>query len=153
MIIAEPSEKPGCEVIERSKYRETRSSGKAPSEARDRGTRFRCEAMPCLQFKGAIPQPRNLKASQNHNPAVPHSQSAEPPRADQEVTNDEDSLTPRLRRQSRGGNGSSSPIYPFDQNKWSRQGFESHFYFFFWLSEVSSSVRVCTAEDFLRVRY
>ena len=49
VIIVEPSEKPGCEDIERSKYQETRRSGKVPSEARDRGTRFRCEAMPCLQ--------------------------------------------------------------------------------------------------------
>ena len=55
-IIVEPSEKPGCEEIERSKYRDSGRSGKAPSEARDRGTRY-----------GAISQPRSLKAPQNHN--------------------------------------------------------------------------------------
>ena len=37
MIIAKPSEKPGCEVIERNEYRETGRSRKAPSKARDRG--------------------------------------------------------------------------------------------------------------------
>ena len=37
---AERSEKPGCEVTERSEYRETGRSGKVSSEARDR--RKRC---------------------------------------------------------------------------------------------------------------
>ena len=40
MIIVEPSEKPGCEVIELGECRETGGSGKAPSEARDRGTGY-----------------------------------------------------------------------------------------------------------------
>eukprot|EP00614_Pseudopedinella_elastica_P000568 CAMPEP_0172587310 /NCGR_PEP_ID=MMETSP1068-20121228/6381_1 /TAXON_ID=35684 /ORGANISM="Pseudopedinella elastica, Strain CCMP716" /LENGTH=97 /DNA_ID=CAMNT_0013382283 /DNA_START=129 /DNA_END=418 /DNA_ORIENTATION=+ len=42
VIIVEPSEKPGCEVIERSEYQETGKSGEALSEARDRGTGY-CE--------------------------------------------------------------------------------------------------------------
>ena len=68
----------GCEVIERSKCREMRRSGKAPSEASGRGTRFRCVALPCPQFKGKISQPRNLIAPQNHNLAVSNSKYTEP---------------------------------------------------------------------------
>ena len=44
VITAERSERPGCEVIERSGYWETGRSGKAPSETRDLGTRYRHDA-------------------------------------------------------------------------------------------------------------
>ena len=50
MIIVEPRDKPGCEVIERSEYRETMRSEKAPSEARDRGTGY-CEESVMIVFE------------------------------------------------------------------------------------------------------
>jgi len=49
-IIVEPSEKPGCEEIERSKYRDSGRSGKAPSEARDQGTGY-CEESIVIAFE------------------------------------------------------------------------------------------------------
>ena len=49
-IIVEPSEKPGCEVMERSEYRVAGRSGKALSEARDRGTGY-CEESIVIVFE------------------------------------------------------------------------------------------------------
>ena len=49
-IIVEPSEKPGCEEIERSKYRDSGRSEKAPSEARDQGTGY-CEESIVIAFE------------------------------------------------------------------------------------------------------
>ena len=40
VIIVEPNDTPDCEVIGRSVYREAGGSGKAQSEARDRGTGY-----------------------------------------------------------------------------------------------------------------
>ena len=61
MTTIDRSETPGSEVIERSKYRETRRSGKATSEARDRGTKKFYRVFACLQLKGAmLPRAANL---------------------------------------------------------------------------------------------
>ena len=49
MIIDELSEKPGCEVIERSEYRETGEIGKS-AKARDRGTKL-CEEFIVIVFE------------------------------------------------------------------------------------------------------
>ena len=51
VITAERSERPGCEAIERSEYQETGRSRKAPSEARDRGTRYRHKALHACSSK------------------------------------------------------------------------------------------------------
>ena len=74
-IIVEPSEKPGCEEIERSKYRDSGRSGKAPSEARDRGTRYRHEARNAYSSKmqyhsPAISKHHKVITSQFHIPKV-----------------------------------------------------------------------------------
>ena len=57
MITFERSERSGCEVIDRSEYQETGRLGKAMSEARDRGTRYRHEARHAFSSKAKYHTP------------------------------------------------------------------------------------------------
>ena len=78
MIAVERNERPGCEVIKRNEYREAGRSEKAPSEARDRDTRYRNETFHTYSSKMQYHSPETLAPK---NLAVSHSYGTELPRA------------------------------------------------------------------------